>query len=148
MPTLAPASSPTALSPCPADQLHALCDPIVRCDRSCLETDRAEIEASASAPFVCIARPAGTWLAVLYPPEHPSFPAPLPAGSPLYGVVTREGLVAGTLGFLRFSARNDTSSDPWFFYPGLGDVRQVQPFFAVAIVDDWAARVRAAGRIR
>ena len=135
MPTAAPAPSPTALPVSAADQLHALCDPLVLTYRTCLAEDRAIVEASGGAPFVCIARPAGTWLLVFYPADHDAFPRPPSGGHPSPGTVVREGLVAGSLGFLRHSALHDRVQDPWFLPEGDGRVREVQPFVAVRVAE-------------
>ena len=127
-----------------AEQLHRLCDPVVEHHRGDLEHDRVELaELAEGVPFIVVARPTGTDLAVLRPAADPGFP---PAGEEvpyLFERADRERLADAVLAVLEHNEREHRSIPRhWFASRGKGVVRRVDPATALKEARAWRERLR------
>ena len=96
-------------------------------------------------PFIVVARPTGTDLAVLRPAADPGFPAAGEEVPYLFGRADREKLADAVLAVLEHNEREHRSIPRhWFASRGRGVVRRVEPETALKEARAWRERLRQA----
>ena len=116
--------------------LYDLAKPHVRTNHRDLLHDRQQVWASGGSAFICVARPTGTWLAVLYSAHHEAFPPRGQQAAYLFGSKDREGLVNAIANFVHgLAERHEDTRYRWFLHAGGGAVREAIPADGVAMVD-------------
>ena len=124
------------------DQMFADADPIVENYRTDLDIDRQEIAANPAVPFIHCTRENGTFIFLLYPAGHESWPPKGETRPYLFGHATREFILNGTLTAVH-AVVNQHSDDGslWHYYDG-AEATEIDYQSARDIVTRYVAEVQ------
>ena len=100
------------------EQMFAGADPVVKNYRTDIEADRQEIEKNPAVPFIHCAREYGTFIFMLYPADHESWPPKGETRPYLFGHATREFILNGTLTSVRWAIKEYRDKSLWHYYDG------------------------------